>query len=499
MKILLFNIILFFSSLAYSQTDTLKWQEFKYGDGSISSEGNFYNGQPEGEWRSYYPNHQLKSVGNWHFNKLEGIWIFFANNGDTTEVISYRSGLKNGWTKKYKNGILKTKTLFLNDQIVGLSYEYDNNYITEFPYKNSLKHGLAFKYDSTKKIIEVKEFKNGFMILKKSINKIINDSLKQGEWLSFYPNRKLHIEANYIHDTLDGYFREYDQNGQLLVNLLYKNGALDTTNYKPTQQKFIQTFYDNGNLKSEGYFNLDNLPIGLHVESSADQKLIHGILYNEEGVAIGKGILNQDHQKDGHWQFFYNNGDLQAEGDYKKNLRTKEWKFYREEGGLEQVGHYKSGLYSGEWILYYSDNQIFIKENYKKSKLDGLFEQFNEDGSLFVKGSYTEDLKDGDWWYYYPFMDIKEIYTNGEKTGKWQQTYKNGRLAFEGKYEANEPNGVHRTYYQNGNTKLLATYIYGSKEKIWTYYKSDGTELISYTYKNDELIKINGVRVKDLP
>lgn len=489
-----FSILFLFLMQATAQNDSLIEKVFFYGDGSLSSQGYFINGQPEGYWRTYYPNQNLKSEGNRKLSVLDGKWIFYSENQDTTEIIQYRNAIKNGWNIKFDSNKVKSKTLYLNSKIIGLSYEYFKNSYIEIPHKNALRHGLAFEYQDDI-IINIIEFKNGFKLSTKAINRKNYSGLKKGSWIQFFANRRIHFESNFKNDTLHGYFREYDIQGNLLKNILYENGTRVQTDSNLISSKILQSFYANGNLKSEGYFTF-GVPVGLHKELDQEGKLFTGLLYNSEGELIGKGLLDKDGKKTGKWFFYNSNQDIISEGFYKKNRRVKEWIFYHEKGGIEQQGKYKNGKLNGKWHQYFANSALFKTENYKKGKLEGEFIQNKPSGELFIQGWYSDNLLDKEWIYNYDNIVKYEYYDRGQRQGPWQSKYLNGKLAFKGNYVDNEPNGKHIYYYTNGQVKELQYYIYGSREKYWTKYDAFEGLTFSYQYKNDKLIKINGYKYK---
>ena len=496
MKKLLLNVLLLLllNSLLVAQNDSLERKLFYYGDGTISSEGPFVNNKPVGYWKTYYPSGVLKSEGNRLNNTLDGKWIFYAENTDTTEIINYRNSLKNGWNFKYDSNKIVTKELYLDAKIIGLSYEYKKESYFEIPHKNYLKHGLAFEYKNSS-IISIIEYKNGFKVSKKKINRFYRDTLKTGPWITFFQNRRIHTESFYKNDTLNGFYREYDMQGNLLKNLYYENGIIKNADVEASSSKFKQDFYDNGNIKTEGYFSFDR-PVGMHKEYSNSGKILQGILYDADGNLIGRGELDVDGKRTGKWNFYNIKKELISEGYYKKGKRDKEWNFYYTGGKIEQKGKYKLGKLQGEWIQFYEDETIFKKENYKKGRLNGKFVQNKPSGELFIEGWYNDNLLEKEWVFHYEFMNIYQTYSKGEKTGRWHSEYLNGKIAFKGSYENNEPNGKHIYYYKNGVIKEYQNYIFGSKEKIWTKYDAFDNQTFTYVYKNNKLVKINGYKYK---
>jgi len=493
-KYFITTILILIVILSSAQKDSLVPKVFYYGDGTISSEGHFLNNQPVGYWRTYYPNGHLKSEGNRLANALDGRWIFYNAKQDTVEIINYRNSLKNGWNIKYDSNKVISKQLYLNGKIVGLSYLYKSNSYIEIPHKNHLKHGLAFEYKDSV-VIKLIEYKNGFKVSIKNINRFKKDTLKNGTWMTFYPNRKIHEEFFYKDDTLNGYYREYDVQGNLIKNEFFENGLVKEANSNVNASQFDQEYYANGNLKSEGYFTFGKA-VGLHKKLSQDGKIAEGLLYDYNGRLIGKGFLDAKGKKTGKWIFYDENKKIKSEGYYKKGRRTKTWIFYYPNGKIEQKGNYKNGKLMGEWIQYYPDETQFKIEHYKKSNLDGEFIQNKPNGEIFVQGVYSDNQKDKEWVYHTQFLVIHQFYHEGERVGKWYSKYLNGKYQFKGEYENNLPNGKHVFYYQDGTIKDYQFYIYGSKERIWTSYDAFFDETFIYLYKNDKIEKINGYKYK---
>ena len=489
MKYLLINILTIIYLFSYSQNDSLVPKVFYYADGTISSQGYFLNGQPESYWKTFYTSGIIKSEGNRINALLDGKWIFYDINADTTEIIHYRNTYKNGWNIKYDSNKVSSKYLYLDGKIIGLSYQYFEDFYIETPYKHHLKHGLAFKFRN-KEIIGLIEYKNGYKFSEKSINRY-KDTLKTGEWINFYPNRRIHIDAFYKNGILAGFYREYDQQGNLLKNLYYENGELVTNTSNISASIFKKDYYENGNLKSEGYYTFDK-PTGLHKTFSKDGKLSEGILYDNDGNILGRGAIDSNGKKTGKWRFYDIEGKIISEGYYKKNRRVKTWNFFYQDGITEQTGKYKSGRLHGEWIQFRSNGTKFKVENYSKGKLDGKYQQFASNGDLTIDGFYSANKKNDGWIYYYSQLTMHNFYDKGVKTGKWYTTYQNGNNAFKGEFIDGLPNGKHIYYYTDGVIKEYQFYIFGSKEKIWTKFDAFTLSELTLLYKNNKLIKING-------
>ncbi|MCB0476617.1 MAG: hypothetical protein KDC84_00535, partial [Crocinitomicaceae bacterium] len=154
---------------------------------------------------------------------------------------------------------------------------------------------------------------------------------------------------------------------------------------------------------------------------------------------------------EGYWKSYYENGNLQSEGNRENALLEGEWKFYTEEGVLNKSISYHLDKKNGYFLTYDSTGTIVLKENYyvddvldslqkeyypngclkaivkmKKGKKVGVEEIYaEEDGRLITKNTYDEGY----------LKDVKELNRYDKdslKTGYWQELYPNGKVKTEG-------------------------------------------------------------------
>lgn len=57
--------------------------------------------------------------------------------------------------------------------------------------------------------------------------------------------------------------------------------------------------------------------------------------------------------KDGVWKYFYSNGNIKEEGNYKDGLKDGIWKYQNENGCLKSEGSYENGKKEG----YYEEDE----------------------------------------------------------------------------------------------------------------------------------------------
>ena len=80
------------------------------------------------------------------------------------------------------------------------------------------------------------------------------------------------------------------------------------------QKTYQKTYFDNGNLKSEGW--------------------------------------QKNNQKNDYWKFYYENGNIKKEGRFSKDKPIKYWYFYTKKGIKKSAGHFLNGEKSNWWLFY---------------------------------------------------------------------------------------------------------------------------------------------------
>ena len=123
--------------------------------------------------------------------------------------------------------------------------------------------------------------------------------------------------------------------------------------------------------------------------------------------------------------------------------------FY-ENGEKELDGNYRKGLMNGEWTYYHENGQIMSKGNYK-----------NGDGSY--PDSFTDEYK-------------KEYPPYGGRNGKWTYWFWNGQKINEGTYKDSKWDGKWTQWYENGQKSSEKTYKDGKmiSKECWD---EDGNEI----------------------
>ena len=99
------------------------------------------------------------------------------------------------------------------------------------------------------------------------------------------------------------------------------------------QKTYQKAYFDNGNLKSEGWLKND--------------------------------------QKNGYWKFYYQNGNIKKEGRFSKDKPIKYWYFYTKKGIKKSAGHFINGEKSNWWLFYDGFEKINHKCQLKHNVKNG--------------------------------------------------------------------------------------------------------------------------------
>ena len=504
-KILYSVIFLLAGSVVTGQTaNTIQdgYQIFRYPNGTVSSEGLFKNGKPEGFWKSYYVTGIKKSEGKYSSFQLDSIWVFFDQAGDTVEKINYLFGKRNGYAYKFKKSAseglyVHSKELYAGDKKEGTAFFYypDGNIQQAISYNNGKKEGLSREFDKDGTVITLLTYNNDFLISRERINRKDSKNLKQGVWKEFYPNGGIKSEKNYRDDQLHGYYKEYDNRGILTLTMLYDNGSLVKSEVEDEPDIEIENRYDQNNklIYSGPYRN--KIPVGVHREYSADGKVTNSYVYNDNGLLISEGIVDESGRFNGKWKDLYPDGTTLAEGQYSDNRRTGVWKFYTASGKLEQTGSFNNGRPDGLWKWYFETGVLLREEEYFQGQRDGIFTEYSPSGDIIAQGRFTDGEKNGEWKYKSGDNNEEGNYIIGLRDGLWKSYYPDGKLRFKGNYVQGNPDGQLTYYYENGRPKEEQFYRMGIKQKTWKKYNEEGVPILTITYKDDVEVSINGVKI----
>jgi antitoxin component YwqK of YwqJK toxin-antitoxin module len=285
--------------------------------------------------------------------------------------------------------------------------------------------------------------------------------------------------------------------GKLLKLEKYFYGKLlsDSLVSEANPIKWVEDYYENGKVKFRGGYK-NGLPIGIQKEYPPDGAVIIAKEYDENGVFIGDGTVDENDKKQGIWKYYYESGEVKSKGAFKDNLKTGEWIFYYEDGKIEQRGKYNNDKPTGLWTWFYTNGNKWREENLVKGIEEGTITEYNKEGIEILKGEYVDGERNGIWNFNNGDNKEEGTYQDGLQNGIWKGWFSNGKINYQVNYVQGVPDGKYKLYYENGNMREEGIYSMGSKEKNWNKYDFEGNLYLTITYKNDKEFKLNGVKIK---
>lgn len=209
------------------------------------------------------------------------------------------------------------------------------------------------------------------------INQFDENKKRTGVWKKYYPNKRIRYTGQFENGKEVGVFKFYDI----------------TTSEHPT---IIKTFFD-----------------------GSDSLFVQ--FYTLSGKIETEGVLN-GRKRVGNWKYFYPDGTLMSEENYKNGKLEGEQLVYYPDGRVTEFSIYKNGLLDGIASKYSSKGVLIEEVTYKEGKPNGLAKYFELNGDLKETGHYKDGKRIGKWEYYMDGeianeKDIKKKNTFTKKKG----------------------------------------------------------------------------------
>ena len=168
-------------------------------------------------------------------------------------------------------------------------------------------------------------------------------------------------------------------------------------------------YHDNGQLGYERHKKGSGIGLynGLQLSyyESGQIAFIKTIVYATAG-----GAPSDYRNLQGEYKVWYENGNLKVEGYYVDDYPEGVYTNYCEDGKIREMytwaGKKKNGPFAKYYIQTYLENdhctteiyQLKEKGSYSNSKLNGLYEKYYSNGKLDAKGTYKAGVKTGEWY-----------------------------------------------------------------------------------------------------
>ena len=114
---------------------------------------------------------------------------------------------------------------------------------------------------------------------------------------------------------------------------------------------------------------------------------------NENAIMIdGKIVLSFDPRYKEYLKWKEKNPNT----DVKQKIAN--FKFYWENGNIMVRGNFKENFeISGQWLWYYENGDMQSQVNYRHGFKNGLFQYYYKNGNIKIQGKYKKDKRNGVW------------------------------------------------------------------------------------------------------
>lgn len=126
---------------------------------------------------------------------------------------------------------------------------------------------------------------------------------------------------------------------------------------------------------------------GLYV--SADGELYSGkvqktIKDRRSEFTVQKGVLN------GPVTYFFPDGKIMEQGEFKEGLKDNKWTRYFESGAVSAIAFYSAGKKSGTWLVFDENGQKRFEMFYNEGEKTGTWSSWDDTGALISTKDYSK-------------------------------------------------------------------------------------------------------------
>jgi uncharacterized protein len=298
----------------------------------------------------------------------------------------------------------------------------------------------------------------------------LKDIRKNGTWVKYSYSGNLQELINYYEGFQEGYYAEFDSDGKIKREGIYRNGKKTGLEYE----------FENGKLARKIIW----YPATFRPEkdSSTTKRYEEQFDVNERlrqaGYFTGK-------KKDSTWFYYDDSGRKKAIENYINGKRSGLQERYYINGQIAEHVEFAEGKMNGFRIQLSENGDTLECGKYKDNKKNGYcFEKkllrladMGEDLQPFaIKGNYILDKPEGVFEVFYPDGNLaaQENYKEAKLEGKRELFYKNGNLMFRCAYINNKKNGVEEQFYESGLKKSVTPFDSGTINGTQQYFFESG-------------------------
>ncbi len=208
-------------------------------------------GRKTGPWRVEYPNGKTLYEGTFAKGKPVGLMTRYYDSGAIRAKMTFDPLLDRSRAELYyKSGKKAAEGLYEGkdkDSVWTYYSEFDGTVRMRETYASGVLHGASYRYYPSGEVSEevhwemnsregpwIQYFEGGGIRLKSNFN----NNMLNGTYEVFFNEKALMMNGIYVDDRSEGEWSYFDENGELLYTLEYKNG------YPVDQEKYMKLMQD---------------------------------------------------------------------------------------------------------------------------------------------------------------------------------------------------------------------------------------------------------------
>ncbi len=162
-------------------------------------------------------------------------------------------------------------------------------------------------------------------------------------------------------------------------------------------------------------------------------------------------------EADGFYREYYKNGQLFAEGQYRRGRQQGEWTYHHDNGQIDRKVTFDNGLPDGDVDVYRADGTLSAKRAFDKGKRSGEWIVYDDTGKQMLS---------------------EEHYRDGQRDGVWKSWFPSGQLQREITFKAGKPDGVAKEWNEDGSQRGEISYTDGLPDGTTTIWLTDGRKIV---------------------
>lgn len=468
----------------------------------------------------WFPSGHLHQRSFWHFGSQIGDLQEWYENGQLRSSISYRNGYMHGFQRQWTiTGQLTFEREFSEGNLVGFHREWDEqgNLLKEGEYKNGKPVGPHPEWNSEGVMFRFTEFdedglRHGKYWEKNEEGvKIYFGEFEHGTGTIVHkiPEGIKVAEDHYVRGRHQGFSRQWNRSGELVLETLIENGREIWRN-KPAE--FAKNEIDFNNLQRKGSIHIG--PRGGFYSGRATKKSPEGELLGEWWFHFGR--------MDSACRQWYPGGQLSWEQHNLYGRPHGLQRHWHENGQLHYRWNCKDGKRQGLSEVWNESGQLITSEELKNDMRHGKYAEYFPDGKWKTKGQYWKNILVGEWQYqsesgeisrkFYPDSTFytearprgpEELHLNPDDSlwylddraqllysGAFQEKYPNGQVRESGELEDGRKEGEWKMWYENGQRWKNEMFFMDIPYDTFTYFNRQG-EVIAAGFRSSSGV-VNG-------